>query len=111
MDDTAHVGSGGVDGRVQAEARGVHWEAAAALLHHLSQDVHFDLGRGEERLPATSRQRPLIPLPAGGPGTRPPTCVHSPPYRGQWMCFMWGARDPIPACRVSTQATGKQRRL
>lgn len=45
VDDATHVGSGCVDGRMQTEARGIHWEAAAALLHHLSQDIHLDLGQ------------------------------------------------------------------
>lgn len=48
VDGTPHVRSGGIDGRVQTEACGVHGEAAAALLHHLSQDVHLDLGSEEE---------------------------------------------------------------
>lgn len=97
MDDATHVGSGSIDGRVQAEARGVHREAATALLHHLSQDVHFDLGRGrgeeEERLLTTRRQRPLTPLPAGGPGICPPTSVYSPPHHGQWMCLVVGSGE------------------
>lgn len=48
MDGTPYVGPGGVDGRVQTEACGVHWEATAALLHHLSQNVYLNLGSKEE---------------------------------------------------------------
>lgn len=79
MDDTAHVGSGGVDGRVQAEARGVHWEAAAALLHHLSQDVHLDLGRGGRE--TSGHQQAEAP--------------HSPPRR-------WARHTPTHLCPLST---------
>lgn len=113
MDDATHGRAGSVDGRVQAEARGVHGEAATALLHHLSQDVYSDLGRGggeeEDRLLTTREGRLLTPSP-GGPGICPPTNVHSLPHHGQWMCLWWrGGR--VPARKVSTQATGKQRQV
>ena len=64
MDDTAHIRPGCIDGRVQKEARGVHREAAAALLHHLSQDVHLDLDQGRRE---TCGHWTLTPLPRGGP--------------------------------------------
>lgn len=64
VDDAAHVGSGCVDGRVQTEARGVHREAAAALLHYLSQDVHLDLGQGRrETYDYRTGRGPSLPSP------------------------------------------------
>lgn len=67
VDDTAHVGSGCVDGRVQTEARGVHWEAAAALFHHLSQDVHLDLGQSRgQTYGHRAGGGPSVPSPEAG---------------------------------------------
>lgn len=40
---TADIWPGGVDGRVQAELLFVHTQVGAALLHHLTQDIHLHL--------------------------------------------------------------------
>lgn len=46
---------------MQTEARGVHWEATAALLHYLSQNVHLDLDSEEEnRLRVAGSRAPVL---------------------------------------------------
>lgn len=100
VDDAAHVRPGCVDGRVQKEARGVHWEAAAALLHHLSQDVHLDLGRGRRE---TYGRWTLTPLPQGEPVHGYPLAFIPSPRPAMAVLGVEGERDPDS---VSAQAKG-----
>lgn len=44
----ANVWSGRVNGRVEAELLFVHAQAGAALLHHLTQDIHLHLRKHTE---------------------------------------------------------------
>lgn len=47
---TANIWSGRVDGRVQAELFCIHAQVGAALLHHLTQDVHLHLKTTQHHL-------------------------------------------------------------
>lgn len=79
---------------MQTEARGVHWEATAALLHHLSQNVHLDLVSEEEnRLRAAD---PVCPLPMSTQDDR----------SNSWP-WCWGtATWRRPACSESSGVIG-----
>lgn len=50
-----------VDGRVQAELLGVHAQVGAALLHHLTKDVHLHLETTQHHLHVFSSTLNEIP--------------------------------------------------
>lgn len=43
MDDTAHIGSHGVDGSVRAEAGRVDMQVGGTLIDHVTENVHLHL--------------------------------------------------------------------